>query len=139
MLDIPQKKLHQPAGKSTVRGTQGESQCPKLVAIPYCRGLSETCQWIFRDRGITTYLKPWNTLRQERVLMNSKSATPSTKSVVNNVIAHTWEKQTECSKPGLKNTLEKHPLEQLWGSISGILGIRSPLTTSRSWMLRDMG
>ena len=67
MLDIPQKKHHQPAGKSAVGGPHGESQRPKLVAIPYCRGLSEKCQRIFRTHGVTTYHKPWNTLRQELV------------------------------------------------------------------------
>ena len=49
-------------------GTEGEYRRP--VALPYCRGLSEKCQRIFRTHRVTVYHKPWNTIKQ--TLVNPK-------------------------------------------------------------------
>ena len=47
------------------------------VALPYIRGLSEQLTNIFRNHGVWTYHKPFNTIRS--MVINPKDKTPDLK------------------------------------------------------------
>ena len=68
-MKIPKPKPKQPASeKQTQRGRPS-------VALPYIRGLSEKLTHIFRQHGVGTYHKPFNTLIS--LLVHLKDKTPT--------------------------------------------------------------
>jgi hypothetical protein len=70
MLDIPKKRTHVPP--TNLRTEEDGSRTKKMIALPYCKGLSEKCQRIFRNHGINIYHKPGNTIKQELVRPKDK-------------------------------------------------------------------
>ena len=75
MFNIPQKPL--PLPTTTTEGADTTAAYRRSIGIPYCRGLSEHLQRIFKSHNIQVYHQPWNTLHS--MLVHPKDPVEMTK------------------------------------------------------------